>query len=290
MKNEILKELRLNPEIIARDKDISIGLAKTYPRNNDRHEDKTNALMVAATYFRRAAANALLLGSYTEAKDLFLEAARNYQSLGLPYSVVVAALSSGVRSTTKRCTYGWLKAYYDHKIVERFVPQLAYVVLALSTFNEYPQISSDIQKSLDPYRLRPLGVLGISVGTMLDLFDSLVPDIEQRKVELAEAMAPFFGAYNAAIRQTMQNHYHWERLALPFHPAEPDVYGVLTLVDSALRAHHEVRIQKFIEQAAIATESKNLLSTILMDISIYQQDRQDKQDKQDKDKFEVGKA
>jgi hypothetical protein len=273
MKDEFLRELRLKPEIIVRDLDISKGLARTYQQHYDIFEDKISTLPVAATYFRRAAANALLLGRYDDAKALFLKAATNYQSLGLPYSIVVASLSSEGRSITERLTYGWLDAYIDHKIVERAVPQLAYAVLAQSTFIESRKISFDklisVRRSLDPYRLRLLGVLGISVGTVLDLFDSLVPDAEQKKIELAEAMAPFFGAYNTAIRQAMQNHYHWERLALPFHPAEPDIYGVLTLADSALRVHRDITLQRFIKQAAIAEESKHLLSTILEDMSGY---------------------
>lgn len=278
MNIEFLRELRLRPERIVRDLDISVGLARTYQqRTEDRREDETNALSVAATYFRRAAANALLLGRYTDAKGLFLEAAFTYQRLSLPYSVVVAALSSEGRSITERLTYRWLSAYADHEIVERAVPQLAYVVLAQLTFVESSrQMPFDrlvrVRRSLDPYRLRPLGVLGVSVGTLLDLSDSLVPDMGQRRIELTEAMAPLFGAYNAAIRQTMQNHYHWERLALPFHPAEPDVYGVLTLADTAIRIRSDFSLQRFIEQASIARESKYLLSTILEEMSGNQQD------------------
>jgi len=277
MKDEFLKELRLNPEMIARDKDISIGLAMTYQHSNDKNEYEINALMVAATYFRRAAANALLLGGYEEARNLFLKAASNYQSLRLPYSVVLASLSSEGRDYTERLTFHWLEAYIDHKIVEMAVPQLAYVVLAQSAFiNSYKEsfdILINVRKSLDPYRHRPLGVLGISIGSLLDLFDSLVPDIGEGRIELTEAIAPIFGAYNAAIRQAMQNHYHWERLMLPFHPAEPDIYGILTLADFALRAHREITLHHFLGRAEIARESKYLLSTILKDMSGNNQDR-----------------
>ena len=231
---------------------------------------------MAATYFRRAAANALLLGRYADAKGIFLEAAFAYQRLGLPYSVVVTALSSEGHSRTERLAYGWLNAYFDHELDERAVPQLAYVILAQSTFTESRQMSFDrivsVRRSLDPYRLRSLGALGTTVGTLLDLFDSLVPNMGQRRIDVAEAMAPFFGAYNTAIRQTIQNHYHWERLALPFHPADPDIYGILTLTDSALQIRRDVTLQRFIEQAAISLESRYFLSTILEGITGKQQD------------------
>ncbi len=278
MNTEFLRELRLIPESIVRDLDISVGLARTYQqRTEDRREDETDALSVAATYFRRAAANALLLGRYADAKGMFLEAAFAYQRLGLPYSVVVAALSSDGRSVIERFTDGWLSAYTDHEVAERAVPQLAYVVLAQTTLAESRQVSFDrvvsLRRSLDPYGLRPLGILGVSVGTLLDLSDSLVSDIGQRQIDLAEAMAPFLGMYNAAIRQRTQNHYHWERLALPFHPADPDIYGVLTLTNSALQMRRDVTLQRFIEQAAIARESKYLLSTILEGMAGNQQDR-----------------
>lgn len=278
MNTEFLGELRLKPERLIRDLDVSMGLARTYQQHSEgRRENEPHALSIAATYFRRAAANALLLGRYADAKGLFLEAAFAYHTLGLPYSVVVAALSSEGRSITEHLTFGWLGAYADHEIVERAVPQLAYVFLAQLPFVESRRMPFDrlvsVRRSLDPYRLRPLGVLSVSVGTLLDLFDSLVPNMGQRRIDLAEAMAPFFGAYNAAIRQTMQNHYHSERLALPFHPAEPDIYGVLTLIDSALQTRHDFTLQRFIEQAAIGRESKYLLSTILEGMSGNQSDR-----------------
>lgn len=272
MNTEFLRELRLSPERVVRDLDISVGLARTHQqRTEEGREDETNAQSIAATYFRRAGANALLLGRYRDAKDLFLEAAIAYQALELPYSIVLASLSSEGRRATDRLTYRWLSAYADHEVTERVVPQLAYVILAQSTLIESGQMTFDrlvvIRRSLDPYRLRPLGVLGVSVGTILDLFDSLVPDMGQRKIDLAEAIAPFLGAYNGAIRQAIQNHYHWERLALPFHPADPDIYGVLTLTSTALQIRRDSTLQRFIEQAAIANECKDLLSTILEGMS-----------------------
>lgn len=282
MNTEFLGELRLRPERIVRDLDISLGLARTYQqRAEGRREDETDALSIAATYLRRAAANALLLGRYVDAKRMFLEAALAYQRLDLPYSVVVAALSSEARSATERLTYDWLSAYADHEIAERAVPQLAYVVLAQTTLAESRQIPFDriasVRRSLDPYRLRPLGTLGVSVGTFLDLTDALVLDVGQRRIDLAEAIVPFFGTYNAAIRQTIQNHYHWERLALPFHPADPDIYGILTLTNSALQMRHNVTLRSFIEQAAIARESKYLISTILEGMAGNQQDLNSRQ-------------
>jgi hypothetical protein len=277
MDDEFLKEFRLEPEIIHRDLEFSMGLAKTYQKQKDELKDKMIALSVAATFFRRAAADALLLGSYADALALFLDSARIYQSVGLPYSVVVAALSSERSNFAEDLTRSWIGAYADHKIADMVVPQLAYVVLAQLTSNKSRQMSFDklinIRKGLDPYRLRPLGVLGIPVGTLLDLFDSLVPDKGQRGIDLAEAISPFFGAYNTAIRQAKQNHYHWERLALPFHPAEPDIYGILTMADSTLRMHWDTTLKQFIEQAAIAGETKYLLSTILRGITSHQQDR-----------------
>jgi hypothetical protein len=277
MNTEFLQELHLRPERIVRDLDICIGLAKTYQqRSADTTEGVTIAQSVSATYFRRAAANALLLGRYADATELFLEATFVYRDLGLPYSVVVAALSSEGRGVTEQLTYSWLGAHNHHEITESAVPQLAYVVLAQLTSAKSRQTTikqlASVRRDLDPYRLRPLGALGISVGTFLDLFDSLVPEIGQSKIDLSEAISPFFSAYNAAIRHTIQNHYHWERLALPFHPADPDIYGVLTLTNSALQMHRDVTLQRFIEKAAIARESKYLLSTILDGIADHQQD------------------
>ena len=281
MNNEFLTQLRLNPKKIALDLNISSGLARAYLQSaEDSHEDEVRAVSIAATYFRRAGANALLLGRYSEAKALFFNATDAYQRLDMPYSVVVATLSSEGRSYTQRLAHKWLARNEERKIVERAIPQLAYVVIAELAFIESSQRSFDrvvnIRNSLDPYRLRPLGVLGISVGQLLDLFDSLIPNMERRRkrrIDLGEALSPLWNLYNTAIRQTLQNHYHWERLALPFHPADPDTYGMLILTNSALQIHRDVTIQGFIEQAEIAGESKYLLNTILDGMSGNEQNR-----------------
>lgn len=268
MNTEFLRELRLEPDRISRDLEVSEGLARTHRvRAEGRQEGESLSLSVAATFFRRAAANALLLGSYASAKRLFLEASFAFQELDLPYSVVLSALSSEGPRITERLTYRWLNVFAEHEVVDGVAPQLAYVVLAQSSLGELRQIPVDrlarIRGILDPYRTRQLGVLGVSVGALLDLSDSLVPEIGQRRIDLDEALAPFLGTYNSAIRQAIQHHYHWERLALPFHPADPDTFGILALTNSAVQIRRNVVLQQIIEQAAIARESKYLMTTML---------------------------
>lgn len=278
MNTGLLKELRLDPETISRDSEVSLGLARVYKQQPSvDQENNFNRLAIAATYFRRAAANSLLLGENTFAQSLFGEASAVYQRLGLPYSVAIAALSSERRSLSEEFIYGWPHDFEYREVVERAIPQLAYVVLAQASLTESRQVPHEriinIRKELEPYRLRSLGVLGVPVGTILDLYDALVPTVALGKIELAESLMPFFGVYNTAIRQTSQNRYHWERLALPFHPAEPDIFSILTLANYALQIHHDSSVKRFIEQAPIALKSRYLLSTILEAITGDQDNR-----------------
>ena len=279
MNPEFLGEIRLDSKTIERDLNVSRGIARIYQSHlEDKSESGSTGLAIAATYFRRAAADALLLGQYALAKDLFLDAAFTYQKLRSPYCVAMAALSSEGRSETRRFVHAWLGSGDEQMPPDRSYHQLAYVLIAQVTYRESLQLPSrlikSVRQSLEPYRLRPIGVLGTSTGSVLDLFDSLDPDFGLRRVDLDEAFVPFLGGYNTAIRQAIQSRYHWERLALPFHPAEPDIYSVLILTDSALRMQRDTTVLQVAERAPMSGESRSLLRNILGGITESSENRQ----------------
>ena len=52
---------------------------------------------------------------------------------------------------------------------------------------------------------------------------------------LHTALLPFVQAYSSALERAKRDRFHWERLAMVFHPIEPDVVGLLAMIRSALR-------------------------------------------------------
>lgn len=98
--------------------------------------------------------------------------------------------------------------------------------------------AGELREELEGYRGHPFGVLGLPVGSYLDLIDALL-DREASPDVLARAILPFVASYDTAIRQARAHRYHWERLALPLHPLEPDIMGSLMIV-SAARQYREI--------------------------------------------------
>lgn len=108
-------------------------------------------------------------------------------------------------------------------------------------------------------------MVGFPIGSYLDLVDSLARDRTQRAISFEEAALTFVEGYNNAVRQAMHNDYHWRRLAMPFHPADPDVLGVLLFADRAMKRSQSGSVMGMIENMPLAWESKAFLTGILTD-------------------------
>lgn len=276
MDSEIFEQLKLEPKNVMRDYEISLGLANIYSgETKDERIENENNLPIAATYYRRAAANLLLLGHFTDAKNLFQIASKVYRKLGMPYSVAIASLAYGGVTNRQDIPDAWLFQSNEHEFEERYVPQLAYIVLAQVSNSKLESSLYDrvlqIRRFLEPYRLQSVGILGMSVGSILDIADSIVPDLGTRQVDIFEAMTPFLSTYNSALNHSIQNRYVWRLLAFPFHPAEPDIYSVLTMANTALRFHKDISIMRYIKDSPISRHSKYLINS-LMDGIIYGDD------------------
>jgi len=89
-----------------------------------------------------------------------------------------------------------------------------------------------MDRYLEDYRRVPVGMLGIPVGNYLDLVDAINPLLrdQDKEVSFEAALFPFIGQFDEAIKQTMADAFHWQQLAFDFHPAEPDIFGVLMRV------------------------------------------------------------
>jgi hypothetical protein len=267
-----LKEANLDPQRIEKDMTVSRDLAVGYETWAPKLEgaEAETAFAISASFYRRAASHALLLGHYgpqgksreMDASQLFSRAASVYARLGMPYARFIAVLKEGSGSS--------LGSIEQLEHPENVQPEMIYLLLAEAMSPRKADrgarsMSRVIRTNLEAFRSHPIGLLGFRIGSYLDLVDSLDKDASQRSVSFEEAALPFVEGYNSAVRQAMHNDYHWRRLSMPFHPAEPDVFAVLLSLDRAMRASDKGNILAMVDSMPLAWESKSFLSGILVD-------------------------
>ena len=256
---EILEELGLDANYIKRQRDVSrsigqIFLAKTQSLESSRDSDMS--YYAAATNFRRAAANSILLDDTQEARHLFHAAASAYSKAGSAYGVLLENLGDNGDNTI-----GLLEE-------EPRDGQDVFLMLASIRFpKRFPRQENrraEYRRKLDGYKSQKLGVLGMRVETYLDIYDSLewptdVPVSER----VRHAIFPLLTSYATAIRQCKSDHYHWKRMAIPFHPAEPDVMATMVLVNRALM-NREISFRSIISNLPLGSDAFRLLHGALV--------------------------
>jgi hypothetical protein len=240
---EGLPELSLDPERVRRQRDASFGLGRAYSARATALEvtgDRELSLYAAATNFRRAAANSLLLGETNRAGELFHQAAVTYLAAGAAYGVLIENLGYGQRPGEDSVVEGredpWLEG-----------PREAADVYALwgTTAGRHGPAWPDagavrFRRQLETYRTERVGILGLPVALHLEVFDSLTRSGDHAgEGAVQEAVFPILAAYAAAILRYKSDRYHWTRLAVPFHPVEPDVIAMLVAVNRILSLRRE---------------------------------------------------
>lgn len=267
-----LKEMNLDPQRIERDMTVSRDLAVGYETLASKSEglEAETAFAISASYFRRAAAHALLLGYYgsrgdrreINASDLFSRAASIYDRLSMPYAHFISVLN--VRSPSS------FRGLEQLEHPEDIRPEMIYLLVADAilphNLNRHEQSNSEIiRRNLEAFRYHPIGLLGFPIGSYLDLVDSLDKDAAIRRVSFEEAALPFLEGYNSAMRQAIHNDYQWRRLSMPFHPAEPDVFAVLLTLDRAMQTSQRGSVLDLVQSLPLASETKSFLNGILLD-------------------------
>ena len=134
--------------------------------------------------------------------------------------------------------------------------QLSYFLLAAAAgaWDQRPQVrhSDAVSGSLGS----PVGVLGLPVGAYLDLARAL--EIGEHE-PVIRTLLPFLSAYGNAMARARENDYHWRMMAMPFHPAEPDVLSVIFLVEAAMRRQGDKIISDVLGRVPLLPASANLL-------------------------------
>ena len=257
------EELGFNRELISRDREVCLNLAHCYESfdNSNKIESASrDHIIIAATYLRRAAAHSLILDEAPNAFSYFERAANLYVDANMAYGLLLASFSPQVFSKLIH-VFNNNENHSDHK-------NTMYVALARSFNRDFPVDSvnrdfpiyseSHILESLQPYRSFPMGILGIPLGAHLDLAAASQGDYST----MVEVLAPIFNAYNIAVQTAKRDIFHWQRMAFPFHPAEPDIFSLVQLAtarDSKRRSY----MREITDSFHIADDTRTLLSGII---------------------------
>lgn len=262
---DFFQKVGLEPELIDRDREMSAGLAKAHEgllRDiADRDADRGFLhVMASATEYRRAGAHSLLLSDRKAATEMFRRAGRLYGSLRKPYALIMFSCAEGDLGSLMASAhdFGWAEG------IER--TQLSYLILATAAgWDERDRdVFKKVSHGLEAFQNSPTGVLGIPIGAYLDLANTLIYQ-EPSPRRMIEALLPFLVPYSVAIRRCMEDTYHWERLAFPFHPAEPDILGVVFCVEATLRWRQQGSLLGMIAGIPLDEIAKNILYSAILE-------------------------
>lgn len=279
---DLIQRLGIDPELIRRDLDSCYAAARYY--GEMRREDSNNAAF-AATLLRRAAAHSLLVMENQEDRDaVFLDAARAYRDLQMPYSFMLLVFVQRTKVDFFADDFFFTDRNEQSKEQINDLLQRVYLLLA-STNRQWNRNwayqSQSLREELEMYRQKPIGILGISIGSYLQLFDSLrahaTNDVSEEGKRLTDdntdrwevirrSLQPFLVSYDRALERVRQDRFHWERLAVPFHPAEIDILSVLLYVYKSMNARDDGRaVKNFIGSPLLSEQTRFLLDAILAD-------------------------
>ncbi|MBT9317086.1 hypothetical protein [Leptothoe spongobia] len=288
-----IRDLGIDSEILDAEVQICKNLGFVY-KNKVASKDiilqedaKKQASTIAASNFRRAAAHSLLIGNHSTFRKYFYCAAESYARSKMLYAFMMSAFDMEVSAFLTDIDYGQNLTNLDDTSYQ-VPPQAVYPLLFYSySYQKEKKYSYQkkktglssrswdlIRENLETYRSYPIGVLGIQIGSYLDLADALRTQMKNnysKENSIKECLLPFLESYNRAVKQTMKNRYHWKRLAVPFHPAEPDIFSVLLIVSEALVVNSSYSekqkkrntIFSLIESLPLASESHLILARVL---------------------------
>ena len=253
---EIAQELGIDVELIQRDLDFHRGVGRGYLSQIEHEErpERSEAVAFAATAFRRAGSHAVLLDETELATELFADSAKCYDRLHRPYAAMMWSLARnlGLASTSADRSLLEFDRSEGRYPSERS-GQLAYSLLVegvtrppepkANTSQEYEGRFRRAVSEISALSTTPLGIMGIPIASHLQLATSMEEQGEPHDVQYF--LTPFLNAYELALETARSKQYHWRRLLMPFHPAEPDILSVLS-VSSAWFKRRGLKLADFI--------------------------------------------
>lgn len=274
---------------------LAEAIRREEPEDNQNYEEANEnqrdlMLMASATNYRRAAAHSLLLGNLNKSQNFFQKAGEAYARQKLPYALMMNLFNIHLRNGNNLNRYIFINGerYIFRDIsfeeAENLPHKLQFVYVLLSIIlppirfiDDYPPVVrylspdelENIREKLGFYRNQPIGILGIPLGNYLDVYDAIYQNLDlsnnnnlNNQISLEEAVFPFLNSYNNAIRLARQNSYHWKRLAMPFHPAEPDIFSILLIIGTVMKRRQQ-SIFSTIERIPLQQQTNIFLNGIL---------------------------
>lgn len=166
LKYNLFKEL--DSETVFRLREGSSNIGKSYlalAKKSKSDHDRRYLATVAGAYFRRAAADSLLLDELENASKLFKSAARCYRLASAPYSIVMKALA-GVRRLDKSSLNSEERGRS---------PEEVFALIEL--IGRRPrELDSHIQwrHKLDEFRGSRIGIFALQLDSYLEVADALL--------------------------------------------------------------------------------------------------------------------
>jgi hypothetical protein len=252
---ELLEQFGLDAELIERDRDMSTGLGRAHARHAEGANDANARLvheLAAATEFRRAGAHCILLSDRRAAAENFNLAGESYGRLGNPYGLLMFVCAE--YSPTDLAAPGDKFGFFERTRSDPAHEAYLWLTAAAGGWghDRLRHRREELRGSLSS----PIGILGLPLGASLDLADALAAG---QINSILQASMPFLVAYSTAMIRARENRYHWRRMALPFHAAEPDILGIIFLVEATTRSRGEKFISLVREMASLHPDSVELL-------------------------------
>jgi hypothetical protein len=270
---EIAQQLEIDTELIARDLEFHRGIGTGYLAQIGQHSEQQrwDPIAFAATSFRRAGSHALLLDDRKLALEMFAKGANCYELLHRPYASMMWSLARNLQSASMFSE----TTLNDFVMSEGRYPsersnQLAYPLLVESvTAAEEPNASAREERNhrfrrvaseLSAFSTMPVGMMGVPMASYLNLAKSIETGAAPHDVQYF--LLPFLNAYEVAVDAARSKTYHWRRLLMPFHPAEPDILSVLCVADAWFRSRKQA-LTDFIRGRTESRLASMLLSDAL---------------------------
>jgi hypothetical protein len=220
----------LNEELVQLDYQASRGFGLAYLREADAGPlviRRSELLITAASSFRQAGADAMLLGNAPEMRDAFGNASRIYAQLGSPYTALMEALADANETNLRDSP----EIPVDQRSLKYFGlrDQEAEIIYLLLRGHSEVQLTESL---LNRRRTATLGMLDLPLSDYLQLISALERNSQQ---QLIESLRRFVAAYDEAVLLASSRTVPWRLLVQRIHPAEPDIIGVLVMVQLRLR-------------------------------------------------------
>ena len=280
---ELLAKLGFDLELVGRVCTIQRGIGSAYLKmasdkvtSSRRHD----YLEFGASCLRKAASHAILIDDQPLSQSLFNRCAEAYAQLNRPYALMMWALGKNQDSALRYYKETWYPPdERERPILAGLREQYSYSLLFDSArepvghetdFNEVrtgvrepsqeDYVRQRIESELEATAGSPTGILGIPVIHYVNLSRTLRDD--RTEGPILESLFPFIATYDLAVRTAKAKREHWRTLRLPFHPVEPDILAVVSLVNDVLSAQ-DVSLSGLLNDYPISSDSRAILQEAL---------------------------